>query len=686
MRGEFLRVDWIELIPVGGGGAGNFAPSEAGDGIPDATVQGLGAISLDATAAFADPEEDALTYALVSGPDWISVDPATGAITGTPPAGGVYAVTVSAEDAANNPGILATSDFTLTVEDAGNATPTLEAEIADQTVAQGGAVNLDVTTAFSDPDGDALTYSVAGDLPPGVTFADGVFGGAPDATASGAYEVTVTATDAAGSNTGVSDTFLFTVTGPDNAAPTAVTLTPVVASLAETADTAAAIVVATIAVTDDGLGVNGLSLSGDDAALFEIFDNAGSLELRLVAGATLDFATNPALDVTVEVDDATVGASPDATAGFTLAVTEVDGNAAPVVDAEIADQTVDRGAPVALDVTAAFSDPDGDALTYTVTGSLPAGVTFADGVFGGAVDETATPGAYNVTVTATDAAGSNTGVSDTFVLTVTGGVDTRPTVRIEAEDGALSGGFSVESDRIRTSGDGEATYDLSGVAGGDYLVRLGYWDENDGASSVGVTMSSASAGTFSDTLALDEATLSARFSSKNYRETTLDGAFKLGANGLLTLTGLAQGSEIVRIDYIELIPTGAPAGNAAPSVSLVNALAGIPDDADTGAPIKVADIVVSDDGQGVNALGLAGADAGLFEIFGTGLFLKAGSTLDAAANPSLDVTVTVDDASVGGSPDGTALLSLPVTETGGAPSVSVGSAPARPRAIRRRRR
>ena len=239
--GEFLRVDWIELIPVGGGGAGNFAPSEAGDGIPDATVQGLGAISLDATAAFADPEEDALTYALVSGPDWISVDPATGAITGTPPAGGVYAVTVSAEDAANNPGILATSDFTLTVEDAGNATPTLEAEIADQTVAQGGAVNLDVTTAFSDPDGDALTYSVAGDLPPGVTFADGVFGGAPDATASGAYEVTVTATDAAGSNTGVSDTFLFTVTGPDNAAPTAVTLTPVVASLAETADTAAAI-------------------------------------------------------------------------------------------------------------------------------------------------------------------------------------------------------------------------------------------------------------------------------------------------------------------------------------------------------------------------------------------------------------------------------------------------------------
>ena len=52
-------------------------------------------------------------------------------------------------------------------------------------------------------------------------------------------------------------------------------------------------------VTDDALGTNTLSLSGTDAALFQIVGT----ELFLVAGASLDFETNPVLDVTVEVDD-----------------------------------------------------------------------------------------------------------------------------------------------------------------------------------------------------------------------------------------------------------------------------------------------------------------------------------------------------------------------------------------------
>ena len=66
-------------------------------------------------------------------------------------------------------------------------------------------------------------------------------------------------------------------------------------------------------------GTNTLSLSGADAALFEI---SGS-ELRLKAGASLDFETNPTLDVTVEVDDSTVGATPDDTAALAITITDV---------------------------------------------------------------------------------------------------------------------------------------------------------------------------------------------------------------------------------------------------------------------------------------------------------------------------------------------------------------------------
>ncbi len=69
----------------------------------------------------------------------------------------------------------------------------------------------------------------------------------------------------------------------------------------EDTDTSSCIKVADIVVADDPSGTNVLSLTGDDAALFEI----DGTELFLIAGAMLDFETNPALDVTVEVDDAT---------------------------------------------------------------------------------------------------------------------------------------------------------------------------------------------------------------------------------------------------------------------------------------------------------------------------------------------------------------------------------------------
>ncbi|MGD1859643.1 MAG: malectin domain-containing carbohydrate-binding protein [Leptolyngbyaceae cyanobacterium] len=225
--GEFLRTDFFELIPVGSDGGPNFAPTEAGGGIPDTTVQGLGLIDLDASTAFSDSEDDPLIYAKVAGPDWVTVDSATGAITGEPPAGGEYEITVSATDAQNNPNLPATSTFTLTVE------------------------------------------------------------------------------------------------VPDNAPPT-LTVTPVLTEISEDADVAASTKVADITVTDDGIGINNLALTGDDAALFEIVDNNGMQELHLVAGVALDFAANPALDVSVTLDDPALGTGIEASAAVSVAVTDAD--------------------------------------------------------------------------------------------------------------------------------------------------------------------------------------------------------------------------------------------------------------------------------------------------------------------------------------------------------------------------
>ena len=76
---------------------------------------------------------------------------------------------------------------------------------------------------------------------------------------------------------------------------------------------------ADVAITDDGLGTNNLTVTGADASFFEVDSNG----LYIKAGTVLDFETKTSYGVTVNVDDPGLGATPDATTTFTLAVTDV---------------------------------------------------------------------------------------------------------------------------------------------------------------------------------------------------------------------------------------------------------------------------------------------------------------------------------------------------------------------------
>ena len=274
-----------------------------------------------------------------------------------------------------------------------------------------------------------------------------------------------------------------------NEAP-AVTVTPLIATLAEDADTSVRIKVGDIAVTDDALGTNDLTLSGADAALFEI----DGLELFLKAGSALDFEGNPDLDVTVVVDDASVGATPDDTDSMSVAVTDV--NEAPSVTLSGA-------------VTTLAEDTD-----------TAANVKVAD------------------IVLSDDALGSNT-----LALT-----------------GADAGLFEI--------------------SGSELFLKAGTVLDFETAASldVSVTVDDASIGASPD----DSAGLT------------------------ITVSDV----------------------NEAPTVALSGTLTALSETEDTSARIKVADITISDDGLGTNSLGLVGADAALFEIDGTELFLKAGVVLD----------------------------------------------------------
>jgi hypothetical protein len=154
----------------------------------------------------------------------------------------------------------------------------------------------------------------------GASFVDVTITPVDDASVEGSETVTLTLGDTGSYDVGSPAFATVTIADNDtpNAAPTAVSLTNTLTVLSETSSTAADVRVADITVTDDTQGTNTLSLSGTDASFFTITGNS----LFLKAGTTLSFATKPAYNVTVNVDDTTIGSTPDASTNFALTITE----------------------------------------------------------------------------------------------------------------------------------------------------------------------------------------------------------------------------------------------------------------------------------------------------------------------------------------------------------------------------
>ncbi|MCR9177792.1 MAG: DUF4214 domain-containing protein [Alphaproteobacteria bacterium] len=115
--------------------------------------------------------------------------------------------------------------------------------------------------------------------------------------------------------------------------------------------------------------------------------------------------------------------------------------------------------------------------------------------------------------------------------------------------------------------------------------------------------------------------------------------------------------------------------NLAPTaVGFADAVTSIAENADLTARIKLAEVVVSDDANGTNDLSLAGANAALFELDGTSLYLRAGVPIDFETAPRLTVDVQVDDPGVGTAPDAVAQFALDLTDANDAPDgvVAIG--------------
>ncbi|WP_052028791.1 DUF4347 domain-containing protein [Rhodopirellula baltica] len=548
-------------------------------------------------------------------------------------------VTVNVDDSTLGSGIDSSTDFTLTVTDV-NEAPSVSLANIVTTISEGQDLSSGMKVADIVVDDDDLgleTYSLSGD-DSALFRIDGtevwlINNATLDFDTNSVLDVTVSVDDnTVGGTPDDSASFSMTVTDV-NSAPV-VSLSQSGTSLAESTATGSRIKMADINVTDDNTGTNVLSLSGDDANLFEIVGTA----LFWKGDAPLDFETQPSLDVTVNVDDSTLGSGIDSSTDFTLTVTDV--NEAPSVSLANIVTTISEGQDLSSGMKVADIVVDDDNLgleTYSLSGDDSA-LFRIDGtevwLINNATLDFDTNSVLDVTVSVDDnTVGGTPDDSASFSMTVTD-VNSAPVVSLSQSGTSLAEstatGSRIKMADINVTDDGTGTNVLS-LSGDDAnlfeIVGTELFWKGDAP--------------------LDFETQPSLDVTVNVDDSTLGSGIDSSTDFTLTVTDV----------------------NEAPSFSIVDPITLVAEDEDLSGGLKVADLDVTDDLLGAETFSLSGDDAALFEVIGNELWLRAGITLDAITNPNLDVTIDLDDASLGGGSEDTKSLQIQVTTTNTPPTL-----------------
>ncbi len=410
------------------------------------STEAMALTPVDVAALFDDIDGDTLRYGSPDAPAWITIDPNTGELTGTPPAdasvSGPYTITLTATDP---DGEVASTTVTF---DVANPAPVVNNATADLSLLDGQTVSI--ATDFVDPDGDSLTYTAIG-LPSGLSIlpTTGEIVGTLDNSASqggtdGVYSVIVTADDGQGGT--VNQTIDITVTNPspvatdDNfAANEGETIT---ANVILGSDTD------TDLDPDDLTALAFTGQAGDMGGLFSItadgtltFDTNGEFE-------DLDVGETRVTSVSYEISDGE-GGTDTATVFITVSGT----NDAPVMTGPLVAQSgTDNAALTPYDVSGLFGDVDGEPLSYAlqdapswltiepstgvITGTPP-----ADGSQGGANSD----GVYALTVTVSDPDGESVSQQVIYSVSNTDVVAANDAFTI-VEDGSVASNLITAND------------------------------------------------------------------------------------------------------------------------------------------------------------------------------------------------------------------------------------------------
>ncbi|MFC1768989.1 Ig-like domain-containing protein [Nanoarchaeota archaeon] len=343
-----------------------------------------------------DVDLDTLEYSLTTAPTGMTIDNETGLVTWTPlnEHVGLNDVSILVSDGILN----ATQEYSINVSNTNDAPEFNESNpIPDQTWEEDTNTSIDLSAYFTDPDGDALTYTANG-----TTNVDVIIDGSLATLVSpsdwnGVEVVSFSASD--GSESVDSNNVTLTVT-PVNDAPT-ITSTPITSATEDTP------YVYDVDATDVDL----------DTLEYTLLTNPSGMAINNITGEITWTPLNEHVGlnvVNVEVSDGNL----TDTQAFSIEVENV--NDAPEFNESdpIPDQTWAEDSEASIDLSNYFIDPDGNDLNYSAGNTTVNIIIDIDGSVATLIPANEWNGVEYVTFTATDPSNESAD-SNNVTLTVT---------------------------------------------------------------------------------------------------------------------------------------------------------------------------------------------------------------------------------------------------------------------------
>ena len=598
--------------------------------IDENTVSGT---NIGSVVSATDEDGEILTYSLGgTGASSFSIDSTTGQLQTNASLDyetkSSYSVSISVSDGTLTDTITATINITDVDETIPNRAPVFtEGSSTTRSIAENTVSGTNIGTAVSatDADNDTLTYTLSGTDAAsfGIDSTSGQLQtkAALDYEAKTSYSVTVAVSD----GNGGSDSITVTINVTDvyeNRAPVFTEGNSATRTVAENTEAGSNIGDAVSATDQDAKDTLTYTLSGTDAAAFDIDSTTGQIKTK----AALDFETKNIYSVTLTVSD---GLATD-TIAVTINVTDVHENRAPVfTEGNSATRTVaentEAGSNIGDAITA--TDPDNDTLTCSL-GGQDASAFGMDTTTGQlrthASLDYETKSIYAVSVTVSDGKLTAT-IAVTINIT---DVDELP------DQVAVVKGVSANSAPVFTAGSSTTRSIAENTANGTNIgspISATDADNNTLTYSLGGTDApsfriDSTTGQLQTNTALD-------YETKNTYSVTVSVSDGNGGSDSITVT----------INVTDVTEISRQRANSAPIFtegdSTTRAVAEYTDSGvDIGAPVSATDADAD-----TLTYSLGGTDANAFNINSTTGQLQTNAVLDYATKPSYTVTITASD-------------------------------------------